>query len=311
MQLHEPQTEHETWTDEAYPPLIASTERAAREGQRRFRLLARTEILPIVAVAALVVTFVLGEDRLWTTENENWHFLRIVLPILLSIAFAAKIANRTRDYHGQWFDARAMTETVKSLTWRYITRAMPFEGGPHDLNIDREFEYTIHDTGGHYPGTAELVESSSPSSEQITPAMRRHRERPLEERRQLYLGARVDDQIAWYTQRAERSREMSARWFWGAVIVQTLLLAATIIAVWSLTLAVLIGFFATVSSSTAALARVHRHDESRRRYARAAEELRYLREGVAGAEGEDAFSDSVDAAEQAISREHGVWLARR
>jgi hypothetical protein len=141
--------------------------------------------------------------------------------------------------------------------------------------------------------------------------MRRHRERPLEERRQLYLGARVDDQIAWYTQRAERSREMSARWFWGAVIVQTLLLAATIIAVWSLTLAVLIGFFATVSSSTAALARVHRHDESRRRYARAAEELRYLREGVAGAEGEDAFSDSVDAAEQAISREHGVWLARR
>jgi hypothetical protein len=286
-----------TWPEDGYPPLTASAERAARHGQKRFRQLARTEILPIVAVAALVVAFVLGEDRLWTTESGNRNYLRIVLPVLLSIAFAAKIANRARDYHGRWFAARTITETIKSLTWRYITRANPFEDGPRESEVDQRFEDTIREATRQRSAFEGLVDGAVSPSGQITPAMRWQREQPLEDRRRLYLSARADDQIAWYTQRAERSREMSARWFWGGVVVQAFLLTATLIAVWSLTLAVLIGFFATVSSSN--------------RYARAAEELHYLRATVAAAESDAALSEAVDAAEQAISREHGVWLARR
>jgi hypothetical protein len=103
--LLEPQIEQDTWPDEAYPPLTAGAEHAARHGPARFRQLARTEILLIVAVAALVVTFVLGEDRLWTTDGGYWVLVRIAMPILLGIAFLAKIANRARDFHCQWFKA--------------------------------------------------------------------------------------------------------------------------------------------------------------------------------------------------------------
>lgn len=104
---------------------------------------------------------------------------------------------------------------------------------------------------------------------------------------------------------------MSARWFWGGVGVQVLLLTATIVAVSTLSLAVFIGFFATVSSATSALARVDRHDEARRRYAQAAQELRQQRKTIVEAETEEELSVAVDATELAIFREHGVWLARR
>jgi hypothetical protein len=119
--------------------------------------------------------------------------------------------------------------------------------------------------------------NEEPTQEQVTNEMRQRRALPLEERRHLYLSARVDGQISWYLRRSERSQVMSARWFWGGVVVQVLLLIATVVAVRWLTLAAFICFFATVSSATSALARVNRHDESRRRYASAARELRHLR----------------------------------
>jgi hypothetical protein len=306
--LLEPQIEQDIWPDEAYPPLTAGAEHAARHGQARFRQLARTEILLIVAVAALVVTFVLAEDRLWTTDGSRWVLVRILMPILLGIAFLAKIANRARDFHGQWFEARSLAETVKSLTWRFITRASPFDGR---LDADSAFERAIRESCDQRPSMFSALDESLLAAEQVTSAMRKRRARPLEERRQLYLSARVDDQVRWYSQRSERSKVMSARWFWGGVAVQMLLLIATIVAVRWLTLAPFIGFFATVSSATSALARVNRHDESRRRYASAAQEMRHLRVSIAEAASEADLSEAVEATEQAISREHGVWLARQ
>ena len=97
---------------------------------------------------------------------------------------------------------------------------------------------------------------------QITTPMRHQRASSLLQRQDWYLAGRIDDQIR-YTAKAEQSEAMSARWFRVGVGVQVMLLAATIVAVPTLSLAVFIGLFATVSSATNALSRLGRHDTLR------------------------------------------------
>jgi hypothetical protein len=44
----------------------------------------------------------------------------------------AKLANRLQRFDEHWFDGRAVAETVKSATWRYIMGVRPYDApGTH------------------------------------------------------------------------------------------------------------------------------------------------------------------------------------
>jgi hypothetical protein len=52
--------------------------------------------------------------------------------VLLVAALIAKLANRLQRFDEHWFDGRAVAETVKSATWRYIMGVRPYDApGTH------------------------------------------------------------------------------------------------------------------------------------------------------------------------------------
>jgi hypothetical protein len=50
-----------------------------------------------------------------------------VAAIVLLGSIVAKYVSKQRSDDKEWFDGRAVAESVKTLTWRYMMRLKPFE----------------------------------------------------------------------------------------------------------------------------------------------------------------------------------------
>jgi type IV secretory pathway component VirB8 len=59
--------------------------------------------------------------------------------------------------------------------------------------------------------------------------MREVRQKPDQERRDLYIKERLDDQARWYGKKSEDNRRLASRLFWAALVAQFVALA---LAVW-------------------------------------------------------------------------------
>ena len=72
-----------------------------------------------------------------------------------------------------------------------------------------------------------------------------------------------------------------------------------------------LGLLAAIAAAVAAWAQAQQHRTLSAAYGLAAQELALVMEDLTRVESELGWSDSVNNTEEAISREHTMWLARR
>jgi hypothetical protein len=292
--------------DGGYPPVYLAANAAAQHGHRRHDRFAQAELLILLVTAAISASF--GWWEIGSREDDvRWEYT--ILAGLLIAAFVLKLAARVRGYDELWFTGRAVAETVKSAVWRYMMRVPPFDCP--DAEADIAFENTLRETLHARPIIATQLIAALPASHQLTPAMRQVRGAPLSARKARYLSSRLDDQIRWYTGKAAANDRAAARWFWMSLAFEGLALAAAVARIVASAMPDLVGIFATITAVAAALNQLGRHDELRKSYHLAAQELAFLRAPLERATTEDEFQHSVTASEDAISREHTMWMAKR
>ena len=293
-----------------YPPIVGAAENLASGAQSRYFWTTRADLLLLVAAASMIVFFVLAEDRLWDTNQGRNQLFRLAMPLLLGGSFAAKILNRKRDVEGQWIQARAVAERVKSLSWRYAMHVSPFTDGLSATESDAAFEEQVVHLAGALASSAEGSETGPWQNVRVTTSMRDLRNLETGLRQQIYLRDRLVDQVDWYTRRAIRSKRASRRWYQRSVTIKALSLIAAILAVFWLPVAVFVGFGTTLGASALAASKLGRHEEVQRRYAQAGSELTLLRARIAEATDNASLAAGVEAAENVISREHAIWIGR-
>ena len=287
----------------SYPPIFEAADRASRAGQLRTRRLAGGELVLLVAAAAVATT----QGLLPQVLDVRWD--RALAAALLFMAFVARVANRLAGADEEWFDGRAVAETIKSAAWRYAVRAYPYDGD--DRAADAAFYATIRDTLAARQSLAAYLHRGTRTGSQITLWMRSLRAVPLAERRLAYLAERVDDQAAWYAARTEANRRAADRWFWlglGFEIVAVLVAIGLVVAT---SAPDVVGLLATLAVAVTAWNQTGRHDELSKSYGLAANEIVLLRTRVELADDEERFSAAVNDVELAVSREHTMWMARR
>lgn len=285
-----------------YPALHTAAAAASKAGQTNHTRLVKID-LALLAVAALIgVAF-----QLFPVQSVTWG--RAVAAVLLAVSLLAKLANRLRSYDAAWFDGRAVAETVKSATWRYVMHVPPYAG--EDAAADASCAKVLRDTLAARPGLAGQLYQIPADGQQITTSMRQLRALPLADRQRLYLSARVGGQIQWYSSKAAENARQATRWFWVGLGAQGAALLLAIAMVAAPSAPDLVGGLAAVAAVAAAWTQYGRHDELRQSYGLAAQELAFLRSTVDVASDDVALRDAVDAAETAISREHTMWMARR
>jgi hypothetical protein len=295
-------SEQQPLPDLTYPALFTTADAVSRHGRK-----GHTRLI-MIDLALLALAAIIGLIRPQLPDlPETWA--GILAALLLAGALLAKMANQLRSYDAQWFDGRAVAETVKSASWRYAMHATPYDDA--DAAASSQFAETLRDTIAARPALSTVMHVVPADSQQITASMREIRALPFGERQVLYLAERVGDQIHWYGSRATENARKARHWFWIEFLSQGAALVVAILLIAAPSVPDFAAGLATVAAVATAWTQYNRHDELSRSYSLAVQELAFLRSAIDVAPDEAELRIAIATTEDAISREHTMWMARR
>jgi len=282
-----------------YPPLARAAERVATRGQAWYLRSTLIELgIPLLAAVVSAVGAMPGVD--FPADAA------LLAAALLLIAGLATTHRRQARTDRAWFEGRAVAESAKTVTWRYMMRVPPFD---EDARADAELAQTLRKVGQASPIVRLKVARETEDGPAITERMRQVRATNWQGRRAVYLAGRLDDQITWYGARARYNATRSGWLFKASLGAQALAVGVALVRTvdprWNL-----VGVFTTLSTSVVAWGQAKRFDELQLSYLIARDELAEIRERVTVAATEAAFVAAVVDSEGAISREHTSWAAK-
>jgi hypothetical protein len=141
--------------------------------------------------------------------------------------------------------------------------------------------------------------------------MREVRKLPLEERKQIYREQRIADQREWYRSKAAAARRNARRWSAVVTVATSLGLAAAVAKAFGVLELDLLGLASSVAAAAAAWTQFRQHDALASAYGVAARELVLVDDRLAQCGDEVTWSQFVGESEEAVSREHTMWAAKR
>lgn len=208
-----------------------------------------------------------------------------------------------------WYTGRAVAESIKTITWRYITKSEPFN---HSDELDRhDFGLKLKAIVDQNKGVAGLL-TTHLDCLQITPEMEQLRKAPVNERQDYYKIHRIDDQRRWYADKAGANRRMVDRFFWALLVTIGIAILFSVTKIRFPTTAFWpTDFFVTVAAVLLSWIQAKRFQELSTSYALAAHEISIIRQQADNQMTDDEFSQFVGDTESAFSREHTQWIARR
>jgi len=140
------------------------------------------------------------------------------------------------------------------------------------------------------------------------------REIEWQNKRNIYIKERLDDQIKRYTNKAKINKKRSELYDRIVIILQTVGIAISLVFLYIRPMvngAPALSLTVTLIVSIVGWSRSKQHAELVEPYQNAARELNDIRQEIELAGTEADFRRLVEEAEQAISREHTMWLAKR
>lgn len=289
---------------ELLPDPFWAADNASLIGQRRAVAWYRAQIL-LVLLAALVGIFS------WETGGIDFAPLAAVLCFLAAGAFALQL--RRRNPQQLWYDGRAAAESVKTLAWKYVVRAQPFDGDGVSDAADANFLKQAQEVVAMFADSGVFPPGARPA---VSDRMRRLRAAPLQVRRDLYLRERVLAQRTWYQSRAQEYESKSSMWGLRTLV---LLLIGAVLAFAETFLDMgwhALGLVAAGVTSITAWSQLKQFRPLAAAYRMAERELDEIliqlqRLDAARPDAEEEWAELVRDAEDAVSREHTLWLARR
>ncbi len=209
----------------------------------------------------------------------------------------------------RWYAGRAVAESIKTITWRYISKAEPFNNSD---DIDRAaFGSKLKAIVEQNKDVAGLL-TTHLDGLQISIAMDRLRQKSAEERLNCYRTHRIVDQQSWYAKKASANRKMVNGFF--IALLSTIAIAIFFsIAKIRFPTALLwpTDFFVTIAAGLLSWIQAKRFQELAASYALAAHEISLIRQQSDTPMSDGDLSKFVGDSENAFSREHTQWVARK
>ncbi|MGW6916144.1 DUF4231 domain-containing protein [Kitasatospora sp. NPDC054939] len=284
------------------PGPFRTADSASLHGQRRTVLLSGWALALLVAAAAAGSAG--GRPGAWAAAAGY-----------LGAAVLAAVTGR-QNPQALWYEGRAAAESVKTLAWKYAVRADAHRPPPRALpDAEGLYRFQLEEVLGAFRG-GPAVAPGAGAGDGITDGMRLLRGQPLAVRREVYLRERIRVQQAWYGRKA-RACARAGRWT-GALCVALPLLGLALALLRALG-GPAVDAFGAVSALAAAVTawtQLRQYRPLAAAYALAADELELVRRQLTGldlaaADAEEVWARLARDAEDAVSREHTTWQARR
>lgn len=282
--------------DKHYPALYQVANGGAISAQRDLLNLTRWNSILLIAGAAVSLVSVAHA------------VVFIVAALLFGASLFTYIFGRVRNYHGKWYKARALAESVKTSTWKFMMRAEPYQD---DQTAEAKFIGVLQELLEQNKDIGEQL-SSDVSTEQITEYMLRRRATRFADRKDVYLKERIEEQKTWYAGKVKFNKNQSKKWFtllcvaYGVAIVLVLLKIAYPNWEYVPTEVALV-----VASSIISWTQLKRFDELASAYSLTVQEIGIVHSRYRQVSSEQNMASFTSDAENVFSREHTQWAARR
>jgi hypothetical protein len=291
-----------TFNDTFFPSLYRAADVASAKAQRRYLRWIATNIVLMIVGAGIGSMPVAGDEGRQAVRSVSATCL--ILSLGVSGLLAAGKWERT------WFAARAVAESVKSLSWKFVAGSEPFPSAMKDTDAEFALLGAMRELLKARPHLGPSLRSEHGG--QITPVMSKLRAAPPAEIRDAYDAERVEEQRRWYAGKAATNAKSRTTWFALFVAFQSLAVVFSVrfalnpSATWPAP-----ALFTTLASTAAAWGQVKRFQEHAQAYGYAADELSMISTRSRQVATRADLGRFVNDAETAISREHSSWVARR
>lgn len=288
------------------PGIYYSASEASQSAQRTFLLLIK------INIGLLVLLAVISAINISSVEKQYQYLLPLSSSILMVICIIITFATDVGKYEKKWYDGRAIAESLKTLSWKFMMKAEPFFGLSRDdaeakfLNDFREIKNAIRPTGELFGGNTEANEH------QLTDKMRQVYATDLDTRKGTYEKNRINGQKKWYKNNSGINSSKAGRFFWIIIGLQifTVIAAVLMISVHD-PIFNPTGLIATAVAVLMTWMQVKQYRNLAESYGITSTELSLIEDTIPNITTNERFSSFVAESETAISREHTLWRARR
>lgn len=294
---------HNPLVDEELPGIFVSADEASKQSQKEYLRWTRGRLQMAVLAAAAGIVAASSKDGTWFER----FFVCVALASFIAALYLEVQLLRDRPEE-RWYHGRALAESVKTLAWRYMAIADPF---PETLPLERAEEVLLARIQDLYRESSPNLPGLTVGANQVTQRMRHVRESDLNSRKAIYLDFRVSDQQAWYEMKAKENERNSRRWRFTLISFEIIGIIATVTMLLDISKLDVGGAVAAAIAAAGAWIEVKQYDNLASAYSLTAAELSFVRATGDSISDEEKWSDYVISAEQAISREHTMWMARR
>lgn len=236
----------------------------------------------------------------------------LIISFLFLIGIIRQLLATKKQFERKWFAFRAVAESIKSLAWQYAMACGDFSKS--NLDASKLFIQRIERAKEIFQINPDPETISIESSNDLKKSMVEAREIGWENKRKIYIKERLEDQIKWYTNKAKINKKRSDLYDWIIIILQIVGILISLVLLFIHPIvngAPALAFMVTLIVSIIGWSRSKQHAELVEPYLNAARELNDIRQEIELAGGEAEFQQLIEEAEQAISREHTMWLAKR
>lgn len=287
-----------------FPNLFQASDYASVKAQNNYLNITKVNLFSMVIASSLAIyNFQSTDAKL---------FVYVVSGLLLFLGLILTIILKTKKYEDVWYQGRALAESCKSLTWRFVSCSEYFENSINLNEAESKFVARIRELSNEFNELSNAMNSKKLNLPIITDKMLEIRAYNLEARKAYYIKYRIEDQKKWYADKSEYNSKMYNFWFWCVIISQAISLISIVFLIvnpdfkWNF-----VGFFTTISSSALSWLQLKKHQELKQAYSTATQELNTIVTLKDQLTTEDSFSKFVLDSENAVSREHTLWLAQR
>lgn len=287
--------------DKHLPGLYQSADTASIDEQKKY----------FKGIACYLILLIIASLFAYFADDYPNPIFKIISTILFLLTLFIMIWLKVSRPDDIWYNGRAVAESVKTRSWRWMMRAEPYVDSE---NIEIMRKHFVNDLKTILKQNESLIGKLGiivSIEDPISEVMIEVRKLDLLERFDFYKKERITEQAKWYNKKAKFNKHKSKFWFWSTVGLHAVAIILLLYNIYDPKLKLPIEVIAVVASSVLTWLQSKKHNELSSSYSLTAHEIVLIKSETTRIETESDFSDYIMNCENAFSREHTQWFARK
>lgn len=283
-----------------FPGLYQSADQSSVKEQQKY----------FIGIGTYLVLLIIATSLTYYDDIANEPVLKIISAILFLATLSIMIWLRVSKPDDIWYNGRAVAESVKTRSWRWMMKAHPYQS-EDDTVVRKHFINDLKTILTQNENLIGKIGLQASVEEPISDKMIQIRNLDRNERFEFYRLKRITNQALWYTKKAKFNKRQGAIWFWVTVLLHSLAIVLLLCNIQHSTIKLPIEVIAVGASSVLTWIQAKKHNELSSSYSLTAHEIVLIRAEIVSIDNDSDFSDFIINCENAFSREHTQWFARK